>query len=218
MTGLEVEVALEVGSKRTFASGLAWPGWSRAGHDESSALEALRTYAPRYSAVLRGTRLGFPRGSPVLRVVERLPGDATTDFGAPGRAPAADDRPLGDDDLRRFGSILRASWRAFDRAAREAEGRTLEKGPRGGGRDLARIVEHVLGADHGYLRAAGWKAEELELEPTRAAILEALTAAARGEIDPVGPRGGRRWSARYFVRRTAWHVLDHTWEIEDRMP
>ncbi len=23
--------------------------------------------------------------------------------------------------------------------------------------------------------------------------------------------------ARYFVRRTAWHVLDHLWEIEDRL-
>jgi hypothetical protein len=33
---------------------------------------------------------------------------------------------------------------------------------------------------------------------------------------PAGPRGGKRWSAPYFVRRAAWHVLDHAWEIEDR--
>jgi hypothetical protein len=24
------------------------------------------------------------------------------------------------------------------------------------------------------------------------------------------------WSPRYFVRRSAWHALDHAWEIEDR--
>lgn len=27
---------------------------------------------------------------------------------------------------------------------------------------------------------------------------------------------GGRWPARYAVRRFAWHVLDHAWEIEDR--
>ena len=31
------------------------------------------------------------------------------------------------------------------------------------------------------------------------------------------PRTTKRpWSPRYAVRRAAWHVLDHAWEIEDR--
>ena len=25
-----------------------------------------------------------------------------------------------------------------------------------------------------------------------------------------------KWTARYFLRRAAWHVLDHVWEIEDK--
>lgn len=25
-----------------------------------------------------------------------------------------------------------------------------------------------------------------------------------------------RWPVRYYVRRAAWHVLDHAWEIEDK--
>ena len=29
--------------------------------------------------------------------------------------------------------------------------------------------------------------------------------------------GGARWTPRYFVRRAAWHVLDHAWELEDRL-
>jgi hypothetical protein len=44
-----------------------------------------------------------------------------------------------------------------------------------------------------------------------------VRASARGEIPAKGPRGGLRWTARYFVRRLSWHILDHAWEIEDRM-
>jgi hypothetical protein len=42
-------------------------------------------------------------------------------------------------------------------------------------------------------------------------------APAKGEISPRGPRGGARWAPRYFVRRVAWHMLDHAREIEDRV-
>jgi hypothetical protein len=49
-------------------------------------------------------------------------------------------------------------------------------------------------------------------------MLDGLTAAAQGKIPAQGPRGGKRWSPRYFVRRVAWHVLDHAWELEDRLP
>jgi hypothetical protein len=51
----------------------------------------------------------------------------------------------------------------------------------------------------------------------RQAVLDGLAAAAEGQIPAVGPRGNARWTPRYFVRRVAWHVLDHAWEIEDRM-
>ena len=50
----------------------------------------------------------------------------------------------------------------------------------------------------------------------RDAVLAGLAAAARSEIPARGPRGGLRWRPRYFVRRVAWHLLDHAWEIEDR--
>jgi hypothetical protein len=52
---------------------------------------------------------------------------------------------------------------------------------------------------------------------TRQAILNALEVALKGELPEQGPRGGIRWPPRYFIRRSAWHVLDHAWEIEDRM-
>jgi hypothetical protein len=157
-----------------------------------------------------------------FRVAERLRGNATTDFGAPGMAPAADAAPLDAPEQRRLLAVLRACWRTFDAAVERAEGRTLATGPRGGGRSLDAIVDHVTGADGGYLGALGWKARagegsDPEPERTRRAIADGLRASAQGAIPARGPRGGVRWTGRFFVRRSAWHVLDHAWEIEDRL-
>lgn len=219
------DVYLEVGKKRTFAGAMEWPGWCRRGADEGSALEALVASAPRYARALRGTRLGFtpPVDQASLTVVERLKGDATTDFGAPGAAPSADRAPVSAAELERFRKLLRAAWRTFDRAVDGAAGRTLRKGPRGGGRSLSGIVHHVIGADAGYLSSLGWKHRwDENADPAeerariRKAIFEGLEASTGGEIPRRGPRGGVRWSPRYFVRRVAWHALDHAWEIEDR--
>jgi hypothetical protein len=213
---------VEIGAKRTFAGALDWPGWCRAGRDEAAALEALNGAGRRYAKVLRGTRLGFepPDDPSRFTIVEHLQGDATTDFGAPSIAPKADTRPIDDAELRRSRSILRACWRSFDAAVDGARGKTLAKGPRGGGRDLRTIVDHVVGAEGSYLRMMSRKFDEVRskdlAERTHAAVLEALETTARAGPPPPGPRGGRRWPPRYFVRRVTWHVLDHAWEIEDR--
>ena len=219
-----IAIYLERGEKRTFACAVEWPGWSRSGRDEDAAIAALLEAGPRYARALKGTRLGFvaPKDASGLRVVERLKGDTTTDFGAPGGTPKSDARPMNDADVRRARAILRACWRAFDAAARSEKGRTLKKGPRGGGRDLTAIVGHVVEADAGYLGALGWP---YRFEPgppaqrcdrTREAMLEGIAASVRGEIPERGPRGGIRWKPRPIVRRSAWHWLDHAWEIEDR--
>lgn len=225
----KMDVYLEIGKKRTFAGAIDWPGWCRSGRDETSALQALFDYGPRYASVLRNTRLGFKAPDDVFAFIvsERLQGNATTDFGAPDIAPSSDSDPVDSVELRRFQKILKACWRAFDANVVAATGKTLHTGPRGGGRELEGIIQHILGSDAGYLSQAGWKlgqgkAEDrdalaTQLRSTRQAILQALTSSARGEIPARGPRGGVRWSPRYFVRRVAWHVLDHAWEIKDRI-
>jgi hypothetical protein len=221
-----IDVYLEVGKKRTFAGAIDWPGWCRSGRDEASALGALFEYGARYADVLQRAGLEFrpPKAASEFRVVERLEGNATTDFGAPGLAPAADSDPVDEADLRHFQEILSACFRAFDTAVRDAAGKELRKGPRGGGRELEGVIRHVLGGDAGYLASIGWKLQLANeddlfhaLDRTRQAILSALGASARGEIAAIGPRGGVRWTPRYFSRRLAWHVLDHAWEIEDRI-
>jgi len=221
-TSNKIAVYLETGQKRTFAGALDWPGWCRSGRDEQAALQALLDYGPRYARVLHTTQLGFqaPTAVSAFTVIERLPGGTTTDFGAPEAAPTGDKQPVDAAELRRLQILLKACWRAFEAAAQAASGKELRKGPRGGGRELEKIIQHVREADGGYLARVGWKLEPGEandLDQVREAILKALAANADGKGPERGPRGGLRWKPRYFVRRVAWHVLDHVWEIEDRV-
>jgi hypothetical protein len=219
-----IPVYLEVGAKRVFAGAIDWPGWSRSGRDEEAALDALLAYGRRYRSAVRPAArdLIVPETPSALRVRERVEGNATTDFGAPGIPPAADARRLDASELERQVALLEGSWRAFDRAARAAKGAELAKGPRGGGRELQAIVGHVVGAEAGYLRALGrrYPGEDAlsgrDAGHVRQAVLDALAEAPRTGRVPEGPRGGKRWTVRYFIRRAAWHVLDHAWEIEDR--
>jgi len=140
-------VYLELGSKKVFACALEWPGWARSGRDEDAATAALAAYAERYRPVPAEAGVRFPKSAgDDLEVVERLPGSATTDFGAPDAKAAADYRPLTKAAAERLAALVAASWTVFDRtvAGTPAE---LRKGPRGGGRDRDRMVEHVLGSD-----------------------------------------------------------------------
>jgi hypothetical protein len=221
-----IRVAVEVGRKRTFAGAVEWPGWCRRGPDEEEALQALIDYGPRYARVLEGTGIEFqiPNDVSGLAVTERHEGNTTTDFGAPAIVLDADRPPVDPEELERLRAILLACWRAFDGAVDRARGRELQKGPRGGGRDLRKIVSHVLEGDQGYLSRLAWKHKREDgeglaeaLDRTRQAVLEALKVGVRGHLPERGPRGGVIWPPRYFVRRVAWHALDHAWEIEDRI-
>lgn len=216
-----LNVYLELGAKRVMASAADWPGWCRGGRDSGAALQALLDYGPRYQRVVGRLRLGFraPATVAAFAVVDRLKGNATTDYGVPVVVAAAEQEPLTPLALKRLQTILKACWRAFDDAIAQAEGRVLRTGPRGGGRSTDRILAHVVEAEgFGYLTALGGKApKDADRDVLRAMILSTLEASARGEVAQFGPRGGRRWPPRYFARRAAWHVLDHVWEIEDRL-
>ena len=209
------DVFIERGAKRDFADAIEWPGWCRSGRTEEAALEALLAYGPRYAKALGRRRLGFVAPADVvdLRVVERRTGNATTDFGAPAIAPQADERPIDAKEAKRLAVILEACWAALDRAAAVGDGHVLRTGPRGGGRQLAKIVAHVADAEGAYRSKLGALPAEGD---ARAATLAAFASRARGEPPERIPRSGVLWSPRYFIRRAAWHVLDHAWEVEDR--
>ncbi len=194
-------VYLEVGRTWTFACAIDWPGWCRRGKSEDEALDTLRSYASRY-AVVGGH--AFKPGR--FEIVARIPGDATTDFGAPSASGAWDAAPLSPAERRRLAGLLESTWRTFDEVVDHAPA-ALRKGPRGGGRDRDKIVDHVREAERNYGRKI-----EVRLPPDTgwAEQRVALANAVRG-----GNAAGA-WPLRYVVRRIAWHVMDHAWEIEDR--
>jgi hypothetical protein len=211
-------VCLELGKQRVFATALDWPGWCRAGRDEEKALAALASAAPRYALVahVAGVRWAS-RLAAEFEIVERLPGSASTDYGVPGAIAAHDSEAMDPTAAERLASLVTACWTEFDRivAAAPAE---LRKGPRGGGRDREKMVEHVLMAEGAYAGKLGLRlsvpayADTAAVAAFRNTPLEALKAAV-GTAHPV-VKG--RWPPRYAARRIAWHALDHAWEIEDR--
>ena len=91
-----IDVYLEIGSKRTFAGAIDWPGWCRSGRNADAALQALVDAGPRYARVLQTAPLEFqlPGDVSALAVAVRLHGNTTTDFGAPDVAPSSETRPV----------------------------------------------------------------------------------------------------------------------------
>ena len=210
-------VYLEMGRRRVFAGALDWPGWCRSGKGEEAALAALAAYAGRYAPVAAEAGFPFPGDAGErLQVVERLPGGASTDFGAPQAIAEADRRPVSPEEAARQAALVSASWAVFDRVVATAPPE-LRKGPRGGGRDRDAIVDHVLGAEASYARTLGVRHrppardDEAAVTALRDAIAAALATPSTGQ--PLTEKG---WPPRYAARRIAWHVLDHAWEIEDR--
>jgi hypothetical protein len=221
-----VKVYLEHGTTRVFAGALDWPGWSRSGRNEVSALQALLDYGARYADVLKGSGLQFrvPGKLSDLKVVERLKGGAGTNAGWPQAYPLADAAALDEAELQRAGEIFRACWQQFDTAVKEAEGKVLRKDSNGRGRDLESTLRHVLQGHSLYLSELGAEpplradsSPRTRLRAIRPFTLQVLRKAAKGSQPGARNRGGRGWSPRYFVRRAAWHILDHAWEIEDRI-
>jgi hypothetical protein len=206
-----IRVYLEVGGKRTFASAADWPGWCRAGKNEQAAIEALGAYVPRYAAVAKLAKVTFPAGATEFSVSERLQGNATTDFGAPGVPAKGETDPLTAAETRRMCDLAAACWTYLDQVVAKAPS-ALRKGPRGGGRDRDVMFDHVLGAEMEYAKRIGTRLKQPDgkdkaaVRAFRKAILESFSKPNRDE----------KWPVVYAVRRTAWHALDHAWEIEDR--
>lgn len=194
-------VCLEVGSPWVFATALDWPGWCRRGRGEEQALHLLVDYEERYRRVVGP---GFEPGP--FEVVRRSRGNRTTDFGAPNVQGPWDDESLDRSERDRLVGLLEATWRFFDQVVEDAPA-ALRKGPRGGGRDRDAIVDHVREAERAYSTKVGTRvAPRTPWAQQRVMLGDALRAESSSGA----------WPARYAIRRCAWHVLDHAWEIQDK--
>lgn len=189
------DVLIETGPRWTWASALDHPGWCRRGKGEEAALEELLAYAERYSQVVPG--LSADR----LTVVATVQGPASNDWAPSVAGPGEDALPT-----QAQLEALERCWAFFDEVVATSK-EELTKGPRGGGRDRDGIVEHVQEAERAYGRKVGPRV------PPRTAWPEQRRAILAGLEGPRGP-----WLPRYAVRRIAWHVLDHAWEVQDKQP
>jgi hypothetical protein len=208
------DIYLELAGKKAIAWSLGWPGWCRIRASEEAAVQALIEYEPRYRLIAQRAGMNFAPGN--LVVVERLAGNANTAWGVPSVLAAVESQPLEAPTAQCLVALLRASWDLLDEALASAPAQ-LRKGPRGGGRDPDEIRHHVVDAERAYARKIGVRHKPFDVhdhdavEALRAEIAAVLSQPSSGE--PLVPGG---WNASYAVRRMAWHVVDHLWEIEDR--
>jgi hypothetical protein len=213
---IRVAVSIEATEKKSFATAVDWPGWSRSGKTAELAIEALLAYTARYAPIAKAAGETLSVGDLDVDVVERIAGGGATAYGVPEKVTDQDHRPVDVTSGKRLAAIVEAAWKAFDAVSEHAP-EELRKGPRGGGRDTSKVVDHVFGAEQSYANNMGIKRREFptsdraQLDDLRAEMLAIIGAPSDGS-----PIAGKRWTTRYAAHRIAWHALDHAWEIEDR--
>lgn len=215
----ELRVTLEIGprGKKVAAVAPDWPGLERGASTGDAAIDRLRSYLPRYAKV--ATLAGMDAELAAITtvdVVERYPGTGSTDFWGISFACSSIDRAdVSSQELERELALLRACWAFFD-DVRSRVSAEMRKGPRGGGRDRDHIVRHTFGAERewaakiGVSTAQGAMLTDEGLQAHRDAYREAIRVFhAEGKM-------ARTWPLRYLIRHTAFHTLDHAWEMEDK--
>jgi hypothetical protein len=214
-----VRVMLEQGKKRrVVACAFDWPGWDRSARIGQDVLAVLAAYRPRYARVAELAGFGAEFGATgEFEVVERVDGIGMTDYyGVSGRAAAPENDPMTDAECERKIALLQAAWTTFDYFAAHTSAE-LRKGPRGGGWEKDRIIRHVNGAEiDEFAPKVGVKVpletrdDPEALHAYRQVFVEGIREHhARGEP-------ARSWPLQFLIRRCAWHMLDHAWELEDR--
>lgn len=205
--------------KKAVAFAVDWPGLSRGAKTPELALDLLAAYRERYRpvAVAAGVAEEYD-GAGELAVVEDRVGPGSTDFWGISFAPCGVEvEPLDDVELDRKIGLLQACWDYFDTVAARVSA-DLQKGPRGGGRDRDEIVRHTLRTEsQDFARRVGVQvAEDSVLAPDgRAAYRTAYVAAMRAYNAGEGRRM-RSWNLPFLVRHSAFHTMDHAWEMADK--
>jgi hypothetical protein len=216
-----LRLIMEVGKagRRVVVGATDWPGLDRWATSEDTALQALSGYAPRYAPVAERAGLAdeFEQAIDAMEVVERVQGSSSTDYWGIAHVPSQTEREiLSAHVLERRLTLLSACWAHFDEtAARVSE--NLRPGPRGGGWTREEIVRHVLvNEPEQFSRKVEVRTpREVVLTPDGLAAHRATYLAALRTYNAEG-RSARTWPLQFLVRRTAHHVMDHAWELEDR--
>lgn len=196
-----------------------WPGWSRGAKTPELALALLESYRARYRPVAAGARRGaeFDAAGP-LGVVEDAVGTGSTDFWGISFSPSGvEQEPMDDTEMDRKIGLLRACWGFFDAMAARVSAE-MRPGPRGGGRDRDHIISHTIRTEsEDFAKRLGLRIPEggaltpKGLRNYRDAYVAMMRAYNAGE----GKRM-RSWNLPFLIRHSAFHTMDHAWEMEDK--
>ena len=219
---MPVRTILERGpkGKRSVAFALDWPGWNRGAKTADLALETLESYRGRYRLIadLAGMAREFDAAGP-LEVVEDRVGPGSVDFWGISFSPSSTEHgPMDEAAFDRAITLLRAAWAFFDSVAARVSPE-MRKGPRGGGRDRDRIIRHTIRTEsEDFAKQVGLRIpEEAALTPDglrqhRETYVAAMRAYNAGEVE----KRMRSWTLPFLIRHSAFHTLDHAWEMEDK--
>ncbi len=219
---MPVRVVVQHGprDKKVAAFAIDWPGWSRGARTGPEAVEVLAAYRDRYRPVAALAGLGdeFDAAGD-LELVEDHVGVGSTDFWGISFAPSSfEQEPMEADELERKISLLEASWRYFDDVAARVSAE-MQKGPRGGGRNRDEIVRHALGWERADLAKRVGVVVDPIVPPTPdgfSSHRDEFVAALRTYNAEGRMARGRNWTIGLLIRHTAYHALDHAWEMEDK--
>ncbi len=202
------------------AFSIDWPGWSRGARTAELALGTLESYRERYRPVagLAGLEREFDGGGP-FDIVEDKVGTSSTDFWGISFSPCSAERePMSEAELERGITLLRACWAFFDGVTARVSPE-MRRGPRGGGRDRDQIIRHTIRTESEYFaKQVGLRVPEgAALAPDglrlhREGYIAAMRAYNAGEVK----RRMRSWNLPFLIRHSAFHTLDHAWEMEDK--
>lgn len=218
---MPIRVVVERGTraKKAVAFAVDWPGWSRGATSPELALARLESYRPRYRPVAAAAGLaGEFDAAGALDVVEDGIGTGSTDFWGISFSPSGlEQEPMPDEELDRKIALLQACWGFFDSVAARVSAE-MRKGPRGGGRDRERIIRHTIRTEsEDFAKQLGLRIPEggaLTPEGLRR-HRESYVAAMRTYNAGEGKRM-RSWNLPFLIRHSAYHALDHAWEMEDK--
>jgi hypothetical protein len=218
----KARVTVEIGpkGKKVVAVAPDWPGLERGGKTQEDAIERLRSYLPRYAPIakLAGMDAEF---DPInnFRVVEEYMGTGSADFwGISFAFSSIDKREMSSDELERELALMQACWAFFD-DVRERVSAEMQKGPRGGGRERDHIVRHTLYVENDWAHGVGvLNPPESLLTPKGLKNYRESYSAAIRDYHSQGKMAGSRakWPLRFLIRHTAFHTLDHAWEMQDK--
>jgi hypothetical protein len=212
-------VTLEIGpkGKKVVAVAPDWPGLERGAKTGEDAIKRLRSYISRYSQVAKLAEMDAEFDTiKNFDVVEKYPGTGSTDFwGISFAFSSIDKQGMSGDELERELTLMQACWAFFDDVRRRVSAEML-KGPRGGGRDRDRIVHHIFANEQDWAKGIGVLTPDDAMLTGKGlkAHRDAYCHAIRDYHSQDKLAG--KWPLRFLIRHTAFHTLDHAWEMEDK--